>query len=306
MGINLTQIMNDRLNIKSVNNIEEEVLDTDLILAKGTNKIYDIDMSDFEGYRILVAPSELNAHIKVRQRTNFAIDGSHITSTYNQDDLIRSLGNGSMEKGYTNTGVVIGLGSTLWSDIIVPLRKLQQVQLLHLSTSPVGSLTVKIIVVKYKSVPSGTTLQTTNNGNSIMEIRKSSSIPALTNFPLLTAQDALVFDYPVEIETLEWQTNNRTSTSLNIDIKTNGVWKPLTRVISRDGTTELKHTPENIQVLKSGLWEVLEFDDAPTLKLFKFSLRKKIVSAEGIRIYINNASDSTAYAGGIVVQGRVL
>jgi hypothetical protein len=175
-------------------------------------------------------------------------------------------------------------------DILEPLES-ESTPLLEVQTKNEGSDVHMNIVGKEK----------------IMVYQRSTGIAPQAKFPDYEVDTSLEFNEPVIIDRIDWQTNDRTMPAIYIEVKKGETWEYLTRIIARDNNNAKGgNTPEDIQVTKSGLWEILEFDNESVDKFFKFKLREPIYAPEGIRIYIKNLSGSTAYSGSLVVEGRKL
>jgi len=285
--------------------VSEEELAVEMSLDKGEGKDFSFDASDIEGYRVLVAPENTSASLLVRRYTDFVFDegDGNIYSSY--ENIVNSLGNGNMLTGHANKSEQGGKsGLTVWSGVTKPMRQNEKIRITHPSTSAVSSSRFKVYVIKYRGATVESDTKEDTPSMDVFEYRRTSAIPPQENFPNLNSTSALVYDFPIEIELLEWQTNHRTMPRIYIEVKSDGEWVPITRAIERDGSAAYIHTPERIQMLKSSMWEVLEFDKESEDRFFKFGLRKPLIASEGIRIYIRNESDEFSYAGGIVIKGR--
>lgn len=306
VGINLTE------------NIVEEVLGTDITLAKANGLNYSFDMGDFEAYRILVAPTQRGASIEVRALTNYTIDESAavLGSTFDEP-IIRSFGNGNVVLGNTNVGTSLSanVGKSIWSDIITPLRKTQTIRMSHSSTSSEDSLTFNIAVIKYRNVSllNSSLISPTSKFNTtsliptIMDFRRSENVAKNAKFPDLASEDALIYDKPVVIDEIMWQTNQENVMEFRVEIKKGVDWLILNRNLEKDSSAGRLETPARIVTLGSSMWNVMEYDIESQEKFVKFSLRKPIHAPEGIRMYFENKTTTeNAYQAGVVVKGRYL
>jgi len=287
--------------IAITNNIEERVLDEREFLS-GESKEYDVDMSDFDAYRITLSQlnKDYNTHLEVRQVNN--LSDSTARGTNYSEPILKSLGNSKVVYGNVSESVGYG-GEVIWTDIVRPLRKKESIRVIHNSSSPASEVNLRVTITLYKN----TSDTIKSKGFNILDYRRTETIEPESNFPKLDSDDSLTYYFPVIIDHLEWSTNHRTMPSIYIEVKSGGEWEFLTRVISRDFSgSKGSQSPEDIQTLKTGLWDILEFDVESSDRLFKFSLRNPIVASEGIRVYLHNGSSEESYSGSIVLKGRKL
>lgn len=291
---------NDAIKTEVTGSIVEETLILNKTLDGSVT--YEFDMDNFSSYRIVMFVQSISGVIcNVRPLTRAG--SSPLSTTSYEQDIIR-IENGYVSEGYSSNINSQSDPATIWSDVYTAKRPRQLVRFYFPSSS--SSLDVsEIKVIKYKQNASASSIEKSTN---IMDFVRKKEIAPQQVFPELESEDSIVYDYPVVIDYLEWSTNHRTMPSIYIDLKTKGRWSNyLTRAVFRDfSSSKGSQTPEDIQQLKTGLWEVLEFDNESPDRFFKFSLRKPLYAPEGVRIYIQNNSNDFSYSGSIIVKGKQL
>lgn len=290
-----------RLLTQLTSNVVEEVLAESLILTAGQAQLYEIDMSEFASYRILISPNDTtseSASILVRAMADLG-HNPEVISHY--VPILKTRGNRKMDVGYVT--INNSPRNAMWSKPYSPLREKQKIRILHSSDSLVEVADLKIVVLKYTS-----NINDDNPTGSIVGRAYTSSLEPSGILPSHDSVDNLTYDYPVAIDYIEWQCGHPNVMRLTMEVKINNAWVPIAISLPRTGGSNTHHTPRLIQENKSGFWNILEFDNESETKFFKFSLRSPLplIAPEGFRIFIKNNSSQNAYMGGIIVIGRRL